>query len=178
MLLLQKAWALLRRIFCDREQKNQEPTFPSSFFRGISAETDVDRGVFLKASAFQFGEVPEERTDNNRELSIIWNDCEDSLDTLLRQRNKKGNIQFSSGYATIKLSRFEDTVINYIAGNMVGYERKPITEDVDKGIEANPYHGNILLHNSASDQLKKNIQHSLATIAVFTRRPDSIINPE
>lgn len=173
MQLLQKALALLRRIFFDSKQ-NQEPHYPSTFFRGISSETDVDRGAFLKASAFQFGEVPEERTDNSRELSIVWNDCEESLNTLLQQRNKKGNLQFAYGYATIKLSKFEDTVINYIAGKMVGYERKPIIEDKEKGIEANPYHGNILLQNSASDQLKKNIQHSLATIAVFTRRKDDV----
>lgn len=173
MKLLQKVLALLRKIFCDSGQGARASAFPPSFFRGVSLETDIDRGAFLKASAFQFGPVPEDRTDGNRELSIVWNDCEESLATLLRQRNKKGTTQFASGYATINLSRFEDTVINYIAGNMVGYERKPTTEDKENGIEANPYHGNILLHESASDQLKKNIQHSLATIAIFTRRPEN-----
>lgn len=173
MRLQQKALALLRRIFCGKESKESSQAFPSTFYRGISFETDVDAGAYLKASAFQFGEVPSDREDGNRELSIVWNDCEDSLATLLRQRNKKGTApQFAYGYATIRLSKFQDTVISYITGDLVGYERKPIKEDIERGVEANPYHGNILLHKTASDQIKKNVQHSLATIAEFSRRPD------
>lgn len=177
MKLLQRAFRLLRRIFSGKGTKESKQDFPPTFYRGISFETDIDAGAYLKASAFQFGEIPVDREDGNRELSIVWNDCEDSLLTLLQQRNKKGTApQFACGYATIRLSKFQDMVISYITGNLVKYERKPIKEDVDRGVEANPYHGNILLHKTASDQIKKNVQHSLATIAEFSRRPDSNSN--
>ena len=170
----QKALGLLRRIFC---AKTIDPKpYPSTFYRGVANESDVDKGDYLKASAFLFGsEVPQYRNDGNKELSIVWNDSQEALDILLRQKNKKGTgPQFSCGYATINLSRFEDTVVRYMTGNLVGYERHPIDEDKDNGIEANPYHGNILLHESAPEQQKKNIQHTLATISQFTRRQDQL----
>lgn len=169
---LQKASGLLRRIFCDKIETEEHVSYPQTFYRGVVNECDVDKGDYLKASAFLFGsEVPKYRKDGNKELSIVWNDCEEALALLLRQKNKKGTgLQFPCGYATVKLSRFEDTVIRYMTGNLVGYERRPIVEDMDNGIEANPYHGNILIHESAPEQQKKNIQHALATISDFTRR--------
>lgn len=173
--LLRKVLSLLQRTFyADKVDANQQP-YPSVFFRGIMSENDVDKGDYLKASAFLFGStVPEYRNDGNKELSIVWNDCEEALNLLLRQKNKKGTgLQFPCGYATVKLSRFEDNVVRYMTGNLVGYERRPIEEDKENGIEANPYHGNILLHESTPEQQKKNIQHTLATISQFTRRTDN-----
>ena len=170
---LQRVSSLLQKTFCaKRKEIVEQDSYPSTFYRGIASDNDVDKGAYLKASAFLFSDkVPDYRTDGNKELSIVWNDCDEALDILLRQKNKKKTgLQFASGYATVRLSKFEDTVISYIAGNMVGYERRPIEEDKEKETEANPYHGNILLHESATDQQKKNIQHSLATIAQFTRR--------
>ncbi len=171
---LQKASCLLQKIFCDKTTTEEKRSYPQTFYRGVVNESDVDKGDYLKASAFLFGsEVPKYRNDGKKELSIVWNDCGEALVLLLRQKNKKGTgLQFPCGYATVKLSRFEDTVIRYMIGNMVGYERRPIVEDKDNGIEANPYHGNILILESASEQQKKNIQHALATISEFTRRND------
>lgn len=165
---------LLQRILSVDKTVVQKDSFPSVFFRGISNEDDLDNDVYLKSSAFLFGrDVPKDRTDGNRELSVVWDDCKEALETLLRQRKTKGDgLQFPCGYATITLSRFEDTVLKYITGGLVSYERKPICGDTESGIEDNPYHGNILLHMSASEQQKKNIQHALATIAEFTRRKD------
>ena len=171
---LLKVLNLLQRTLSVDMKIVKKDTFPSVFFRGISNENDLDNDVYLKSSAFLFGtDVPEDRIDNNRELSVVWDDCQEALETLLKQRKTKGDgFQFPCGYATITLSKFEDTVLKYITGGIVSYERKPIYGDTESGIEDNPYHGNILLHKSASDQQKKNIQHTLATIAEFTRRKD------
>lgn len=167
----QKVSVLLRGIFVDNNGDISGRQIPDSFYRGIASESDIENGVYLKSSAFLFGSVPDERADRNRELSIVWNDCSDALQTLLRQENKKkSGPQFPCGYATIRMTKFEETFFTYITNALLTYERKPIKEDVSAGIQENPYHGNILLHEKASDQLKKNIQHTLATIAVFSRR--------
>lgn len=144
--------------------------YPNCFFRGVQKESDVDNGIYLKSSAFLFGsEVREE--DNMKELSIIWNDNDDALPTLLRQQNKKGTgVMFEAGYATIEMPRFKIVFDNYLRDALMAYERKPLEENKEYGIEANPFHGNILLHSKVSDQIKKNIQHTLATLATFTRR--------
>ncbi len=153
-----------------KERPQKQPDYPAIFFRGIQNETDVDANNYLKSSAFLFGSNTRE-DDGMNELSIIWDDCKEALLLLLRQKNKKGtDLAYKPGYATIQLSLFTNTVANHIQDGLVGYERKPIKEDRNQGIEANPYHGNILIHKTASEQMKKNIQHTLATIAVFTRR--------
>lgn len=165
--LLNSCW----KISDDKKDPEQiQPEYPDVFFRGIQNETDVDANNYLKSSAFLFGSKIREE-DGMSELSIVWDDCEEALSLLLRQKNKKGtDIAFKSGYATVQLSRFTNTVANHIQDGLVDYERRPLEEDKAQGIEANPYHGNILIHKQASEQMKKNIQHTLATIAVFTRR--------
>ena len=150
--------------------QNPSSDYPDSFFRGVQSINDVDANYYLKSSAFLFGSQVRSE-DGMRELSIIWDDCDDALDKLLNQKNKNGTgYQFEPGYATVQLSRFTSTVVNHIQGGMVSYERSPIIGDKEKGIESNPYHGNILLHETASDQMKKNIQHTLATLATFSKR--------
>lgn len=164
MKLLKKLWILLLKIF------KVEKKYPEYFCRGIQSKNDLDDNNYLKSSAFLFSSQVR-LSDSMRELSIVWNDCDEALNILLNQKDKNGTgFQFAQGYAQIKLSSFSNTVMNYIAGGWVSYERKEIYEDIEKGIEANPYHGNILLHKDASDQMKKNIQHSLAALATFTKR--------
>lgn len=169
--LLRRLWILLWKTSDVNSSQEKSPiTFPDTFFRGVQNDSDVDANSYLKSSAFQFGsEIRSE--DGMKELSIIWNDCDEALTVLLNQKKKDGKVlQFASGYATIELSRFTSTVVNHIQDGLVSYERRAILEDKSHGIEANPYHGNILLHKDASDQMKKNIQHTLATLAVFTKR--------
>lgn len=168
--LLKKLWSLFWKTSKDKRQKPNEANYPESFYRGVQNETDVDENNYLKASAFLFGSQVRD-SDGMSELSINWNDCDEALTILLNQKNKKGTeLMFKPGYASIQLSRFTTTVINQLKDGYVSYERRPILEDRNNGIKANPYHGNILIHKSASDQMKKNIQHVLASIADFTRR--------
>ncbi len=169
--LLKRLWNSLWKISDDNvvvEQKHLD--YPEVFFRGVQNTTDVDTNYYLKSSAFLFGSQirPE---DGMKELSIVWNDCDEALQLLLEQKNKNGTgYQFEPGYATVELSRFTNTVFTQLKDGLVSYERRPIIEDQSHDIIANPYHGNILLHESASDQMKKNIQHTLATLATFTKR--------
>lgn len=167
--LLKRLWNSLFTISKDNRQESNAEKYPELFHRGVQNDTDVDENGYLKSSAFQFGSSYR-ASDDMSELSIVWNDCEDSLVILRNQKNKKKtDFQFKSGYATVQLSRFTNTVIKQLKDGLVDYERRPIEEDISQGIEANPYHGNILIHKTASEQMKKNIQHSLATIAEFNK---------
>lgn len=166
---LKRLWNLLFTISEDNSQDSNAKKYPELFYRGVQNDNDVDENGYLKSSAFLFGSSYRE-SDDMGELSIVWNDCEDSLVILRNQKNKKkADFQFKIGYATVQLSRFTNTVITQLNDGLVNYERRPIEGDISLGIEANPYHGNILIHKSASDQMKKNIQHSLATIAKFSK---------
>lgn len=169
--LLKRLWTSFWKTYAVKPDKERTPLdYPATFFRGVQKMNDVDANYYLKSSAFLFGSQIRDE-DGMRELSIVWNDCDEALGTLLNQKNKNGTgYQFEPGYATIQLSRFTSTVVNHIQRGMVSYERKAIVEDKENGIEPNPYHGNILLHKTASEQMKKNIQHTLATLATFSRR--------
>lgn len=166
--LLRKLWILLWKI-SDVSENNQS-CYPGCFFRGIQNSTDIDANHYLKSSAFQFGSQVRP-DDKMKEMSIIWNDCDEALELLLNQKNKNGTgYQFEPGYATVELSRFTNAVITHLQDGLVSYERRAILEDKEKGLKANPYHGNILIHERASEQMRKNIQHTLATLATFTKR--------
>lgn len=45
------------------------------------------------------------------------------------------------------------------------YERRPIEARPEEDVHPNPYHGNLLMLNDLDKNAKKNIQHSLATLA-------------
>ncbi len=137
-----------------------------SFYRGISSPDHITIDGYVCAGAFQFDAYDANRRDGYCELSINWNDDEKSLDTLLNQhKSKKEDKQFKGGYCQISLSELNRCFKNLIDREIFSYERYPIVGSEENDYQDNPYHGNLLLKDSADKQVKKNVQHTLAFIA-------------
>ena len=148
-------------------------TYASSFFRGISLNDYVTKEGYVLSGAFQFDSYDSDRGDLYCELSINWNDNGGALETLLNQhKSNSEDIQFKVGYCCISLSNMKKLLRPYIDNKDFSYERRPINECIEKQIQANPYHGNLLLKDTVSKAVKKSIENSLATLgtATFVRR--------
>lgn len=104
--------------------------------------------------------------DGYCELSINWNDNEGALKTLLEQHKPfKTENQFKVGYCKLDRIEIELALKTYIKEGHFKYERSPLLGDKDEDIQPNPYHGNLLMLNGIDKNAKKNIQHTLATLA-------------
>lgn len=140
--------------------------YPEVCFRGLSDRNSITQRGYISSSAFQFKEYKPELRKNNDgfiELSINWNDDEGAITTLLSQKKQGSDTpQFKVGYCKLNRLQIDIMLKQYIRDQQFAYERKPIEKDEEKSIEANPYHGNLLLHKSVDNAVKKNIEHMLA----------------
>lgn len=142
--------------------------YPEEFYRGVSSPNDVTREGYLMAGAFKFDNYEGASRDNDGfcELSINWNDDEGALKVLLDQHKPfKEEKQFKAGYCVIKRSFLDLMLKPYIDDANFSYERRPVARSVEEDIAENPYHGNLLMKNDLDKNVKKNIQHTLATLA-------------
>lgn len=128
--------------------------FPSDFWRGIASRDFISNGVVL-ANAFQFDDAI--REDGYKELSINWNDCDDSLKIALEQRKPNGKLQFSVGVAKLDLGMVELFLSTFIKQGVFSYERRKV--------EGNPYHGNLLIHGELDKQSRSLVSSGLALVA-------------
>lgn len=128
--------------------------YPADFWRGIPNKGYVSNGHVLP-DAFQFDK--EEREDGFRELSINWNDCEESLTIALNQKKDNGKKQFGGGVANLSLSLVELILSEYIKQGCFSYERREI--------DGNPYHGNLLVAASLEKPRRSLISNGLALAA-------------
>lgn len=129
--------------------------YPSSAYRGLTNLNCIDmkfRVVLGTAFAFDGNH----RNENNYdELSINWDDDEESLQFMKRQK-KEGSekLKYSIGIARIPTNKMKEIKLKY-KGNFL-FERKPI--------EGNIYHGNILLnYDNIPKQVKQLIVNELAS---------------
>ena len=144
--------------------------YPDTLLRGLITPSSVTSERYVTAEAFQFQDFRQKRSDNYNELSINWEDSDEAVDVLLKQK-KEGSEdpQFKIGFARMSFSRIKDVLKPHISDKTYSYERKPV--------DGNPYHGNLLADAKLSKQIVKNIQHSLATIAtadVYLRSDENI----
>ena len=140
---------------------------PEEFYRGLSSPDTVTEQGYPTEAAFRFLDF--NRSDGYNELSVNWNDDEGSLEKLLSQRkSSKEEPQFKIGYCKIYKSMMRMLMKAYMDEGMLSYERRPIEENSESDIEANPYHGNLLMKKDVGNMIKKNIQCSLATLAAGT----------
>lgn len=144
--------------------------YPDTLLRGLITPGSVTSERYVTAEAFQFQDFRQNRSDNYNELSINWEDSDEAVDVLLKQK-KEGSEdpQFKIGFARMSFSRIKDVFKPHISDKTYSYERKPV--------DGNPYHGNLLADAKLSKQIVKNIQHSLATIAtadVYLRSDENI----
>lgn len=146
--------------------------YPISFYRGLANKDFISNGQVL-ASAFQFDDKI--REDGYKELSINWDDDDNSLNILLTQRKDNGKIQFVAGAAKLDLQRVNLILNEHINNGNFKYERRQLPQ--------NKYHGNLLLCGTVNKQIRSLISHGLALAAgtniIFSdTRFDEFINRE
>lgn len=142
--------------------------YPENLYRGVSSLGDITKEGYVMAGAFKFDAYDGNLRDDDGfcELSINWNDDDDSLHLLLGQHKPfKEEKQFKAGYCKIERALIDLMLKQYIDAGRFKYERRPIEANPEQDIQANPYHGNLLMLNDLDKNTKKNIQHSLATLA-------------
>lgn len=65
---------------------SEEQEYPENFYRGISSKSFIGSDGHPDIQAFKFDDLP--REDSFREMSINWNDSDESLEILLNQKKK------------------------------------------------------------------------------------------
>lgn len=140
-------------------------SLPEEFFRGISNSTFIINGCYLDKQAFHFDSYDAKRGDNYRELSITWNDNEDALRVLMEQRKPhKDEYQFKGGYCKYNRVALTQFMKNYFIKGDMDLERRAVEASVEDDIQANPYHGNILLSNDLPKAVVNNVESTLAAL--------------
>lgn len=140
----------------------EEEKYPSDFYRGISSKDfvynspDMDSGNMktVKSDAFQFDVL---RSDGYRELSINWNDDDNSIELLFNQKRENGKIHFQAGAVKIDLALVKQLFKQFIDSEEFDYERNRLKE--------NPYHGNLLVKDTAPKETRKKLMYGLSLIA-------------
>ena len=146
--------------------------YPDEFYRGISSIDYITSEGYVSAAAFQFDPYDSSRDDEYCELSVNWNDNEESLQVLLNQHKPmKEDRQFKGGYCTINRIALNNQFKLYMDSKAFAYERRPVEATEENDYQENLYHGNLLMKNTLDKQVKKNIQHALALMAgIATKR--------
>lgn len=132
--------------------------YPETLLRGLITSSSVTPERYVTVDAFQFQDFRKNRSDNYNEMSINWEDSDEAVDVLLKQK-KEGSEdpQFKVGFARMSMASIKDVLRPHISDKSFSYERKPV--------EGNPFHGNLLVVANLKGQIIKNIRYSLATIA-------------
>ena len=122
-------------------------SYPNEFFRGISSESFCFENNLARPTLFyDFDNV--NRADGFNELSITWNDNDESVDIISNQKKSSGELQFKVGLAVLQRSILDIAKHNIQFKGILKYERKASHD--------NPYHGNILL-KAGEDKQKRNM---------------------
>ena len=140
--------------------------YPEEFYRGISSPNDITESGYVTAGAFQFDQYDSQRGDEYCELSVNWNDNEESLQVLLDQHKpQREDKQFKGGYCTINRTLLNNMFKGHMDSEEFSYEGRPVEASEENDYQENLYHGNLLMKNTLDKQVKKNIQHTLAFMA-------------
>lgn len=145
--------------------------YPENFYRGISDPNSVNEYKEIGPGVFSFPkQESDKRPDGYFELSINWDDDENALELLKIQCKNNNQLQFKGGYCKVHLV----TVIQWLElcydKKVFSYERCPTPINTLQGQVDNPYHGNLLLHHTASKFTRDNIQHALSMQAQYIER--------
>jgi hypothetical protein len=128
--------------------------YPENCLRGISVPDHILEDGSVSTVAFNFSDVI--REDGWKELSVNWDDDENSKETLLNQKRENGEPQFKVGYAIVPRNELDHLINQPMVNGTLSYERLPI--------ENNKYHGNILLKSNLPKPTIRKIQAGLALI--------------
>ena len=129
--------------------------YPSSFYRGITGQYYKDG--YLLPEAFKIDKETG-RKDGYMEISITWNDEDESFQVIASQINERtGNIQFTVGISEIIKKEFDDRMQPQLVLKNLSYERAPMAD--------NKYHGNILIKGDLDKTMRTMIKSQLALLA-------------
>lgn len=147
--------------------------FPKEFCRGVvnygpsffvTLTLDKDTSKYIpRLSIFKpFSEPSEPRSDEYLELSIVWYDNDEALNTLFEEK-KNGEFLYKAGVCKVKLSVFKTLMKKYSPPKLLSFERQPLP--------TNEYHGNLLMNKQERTMLHDVTAHLLAL------RSEHIPNP-
>jgi len=102
------------------------------------------------------------RPDGWGEESVNWMDDEEAIPFTLKQAKETGELQFKEGVAMLPRAELDKIRKRY--NNLLDYERAPL--------EANSYHGNVLLNGNLPSHLKTQMRALLAHVSQVIRRGD------
>jgi len=140
-------------------------TYPDNCIKGIPnnecLETFGD-SVVATINLFCF---PKDRCrpDGWTEESVNWMDDDNAVPFTLRQEKKAGELQFKAGVAILPRTDLDKIKKKYYG--LLEYERSPL--------EANSYHGNVLLKGSFPSHLKTQVRALLAHASQVVPRDDN-----
>lgn len=128
--------------------------YPDYAFRGLTDKNHINiefNRILGEAFCFD-GKHPNE--DGYDELSINWDDDENSLDNLKIQKKANADtLKYGNGIVRIPTSKLKEMKNRY--KGYFTYERKPV--------ENNDYHGNLLLNfDGMNKQMRRLISNELA----------------
>jgi hypothetical protein len=127
--------------------------YPEKMLRGISDQNSIDADGRVSAGAFQF-RPSATRVDAFEEASINWYDDEESLKLILNQQKDDGSLQFKFGIAVLPKECVDRMKTTLTGKGSIDYERSLLPD--------NKYHGNLLMLNSLTKQIRSTISGALA----------------
>lgn len=142
-------------------------SYPDSFYRGISKTDFIDAFGIPNNQAFQFSD--EGRSDGFYELSINWNDDEESLAILFNQKKGDGEIQFKAGAYEMSFPLLKQITSRYIQLGHFNYERSEV--------EGNKYHGNLLIKQDLPTKADNKSLYSLIRDALILVSSQGKLHP-
>ena len=127
--------------------------YPDRMIRGISNKNCIFEDTVTAELFTEFKDTG--RTDEFKELSISWLDNDGALRSVLEQTKEDGTLQFKYGAAILMRDEIDKQKLkNKLINTLLSYERSPLN--------ANPYHGNLLLKNDANRLHKYMVASALA----------------
>jgi hypothetical protein len=150
--------------------------YPRDFFRGVTIKDQLNSDLSAKSSIFSFDEkrnVPQ-RTDNNEEESINWNDDNLAFNFTMNQKKINSNdFMFIGAFTVCRKDLDFIRKLPSIRDNLT-YERK-----IDENNPDNIYHGNLLLKKDTPQHTKKYIKGTIALLCgkAKLRENNPITNP-
>ena len=138
-----------------------EESYPEKMLRGISSFKFIEGGILTDA-VFELDPV---RDDGYCEISITWYENQEAFDILMSQVSiRREELQFKAGAAELDRIELTKKMENHFLESNIKYERKPSS--------TNKYHGNLLVKNDLSKQMKRLIKCGFATLANETIYPN------
>lgn len=139
-------------------------SYPNECLRGISSSNlCFETGLVKPELFYRFDNVG--REDGFDELSITWNDSDESVQIISTQKKKNSEeLQFKFGLAVLRRFVLDIAKRNPQFTGILNYERKKTKN--------NPYHGNILLKSGVDKQKRNMIASFLAMYSRVVPRDD------